>query len=49
MSPFLAGPGYRPEVVCAFYLPYLLVPLLLALHMAATPEPFSATRKPKRH
>lgn len=45
-----AGPGYRPEVVTAFYLPYLLVPLMLALHMAATPQPFGrgGAAKPKR-
>lgn len=35
-----AAPGYQPAVVTAFYLPYLLLPATLALHMAATPAPF---------
>lgn len=44
-----AGPGYQPAVVVAFYAPYLVVPLLLALHMVATPQPFgSSAGKAKR-
>ena len=48
-----AAPGYQPAIVTAFYAPYLLVPLLLALHMAASPRPFGARvpgagGKPKR-
>ena len=35
-----AAPGYNPAVVTSFYLPYLVVPALLALHMAAVPQPF---------
>jgi hypothetical protein len=36
-------------MVTAFYAPYLVVPLLLALHMAATPAPFGGSRgKAKR-
>ena len=48
-----AAPGYQPAIVTAFYLPYLLVPATLALHMAATPAPFGKAGgggkgKPKR-
>lgn len=44
-----AGPGYQRAAVTSFYAPYLLVPLLLALHMAATPQPFgSPAGKAKR-
>lgn len=47
--PSPAGPGYRPEVVVSFYLPYLLVPLTLALHMALVEQPFGGkARKAKR-
>lgn len=55
MVPILAelamhtAPGYQRTMVTAFYLPYLLVPLTLALHMAATPQPFGrAAGKAKR-
>ncbi len=45
-----AAPGYNPAIVTAFYAPYLVVPLLLALHMAWTPQPFDSHggRKAKR-
>lgn len=44
-----AAPGYQRAAVTSFYSPYLVVPLVLALHMAATPQPFgSAAAKAKR-
>ena len=49
MVPILAelaahrAPGYNPLVVTAFYLPYLLVPLLILGKMAASREPFPST------
>ena len=51
--PAAAAPGYQPAIVTAFYAPYLVVPLLLALHMAVSPRPFGARvpgagGKPKR-
>ncbi|KAL4429047.1 hypothetical protein ABPG77_006086 [Micractinium sp. CCAP 211/92] len=55
MLPILAelalheAPGYQRAAVTSFYSPYLVVPLVLALHMAATPQPFgSAAAKAKR-
>jgi hypothetical protein len=39
-----AAHGYNAAVVTAFYAPYLIVPLLLALHMAATPQPFGSSK-----
>ena len=56
MFPILAelaahtAPGYNSLPVIGFYLPYLIVPLLLVVVMAATPAPFpsSSPKKKKR-
>lgn len=42
-----AAPGYDRTIVTAFYLPYLIVPATLALHMAATPLPFGPGKSSK--
>lgn len=33
--------GYKPGALIAFYMPYLVVPALLVMVMAGTPQPFS--------
>lgn len=42
-----AAPGYNAAAVTAFYAPYLLLPLLIVVSMALTPEPFPA-QQPQR-
>ncbi|GAB4814052.1 hypothetical protein N2152v2_001098 [Parachlorella kessleri] len=41
------APFYNPAVVVAFYAPYLIMPLLMAVTMAVTPHPFP--QQPGRH
>lgn len=46
------GPGYNKVAVIGFYLPYLIIPALLVVVMAANPKPFTngsaGKRKAKR-
>ena len=45
-------PGYDPLIVCAFYLPYLLLPAWIAGHMAMNERPFGSAgggKKGKKH